>query len=129
MHLSYPENPTTIGGYIRKKRMDLKLLQSDVANILNVSPDCITNWENNKNQPQVNYFPRIIKFLGFFPFEIDTTTLMGKLKAYRYQNGLSQKKLGKTLNVDATTILGWELGQRKPSKKMLTKLHDVLKEK
>ena len=103
--------------------MDLKLLQSDIAKILNVSPDSITYWENNRSQPQVNYFPRIIEFLGFFPFEFDTSTFIGKLKSYRFGNGLSHKRLGKILNVDATTIRGWESGARRPLKGMLAKLH------
>lgn len=122
---SYPENPGTIGEHIRRKRMDMRLLQSDVAKILNVSPDCITYWENNRAQPQVNYFPRIIEFLGFLPFELDPSTFIGKLKAYRLRNGLSHKRLGKILNVNATTIWGWESGERKPLKGMLATLNKI----
>jgi len=33
----YPVNPKTIGEHIRKKRMDNKLMQSEVANIIGVS--------------------------------------------------------------------------------------------
>lgn len=84
--------------------MDRKLLQSDVAKILNVSTDCITYWENNRTRPQVNYVPRIIKFPVLLPFEFDTSPFIGKLKVYRFRNGLSYKRLGKILNVDATTI-------------------------
>ncbi len=105
--------------------MDRKLLQRDVAKILNVSTDCITYWENNKTQPQVNYFPRIIEFLGFLPFEFGTSTFTGKLKAYRFRNGLSHKRLGKILNVDATTIRAWESGKRNPLKGMLAKLNKI----
>jgi hypothetical protein len=41
MPASYPSMPTTIGEHIKKKRMDLKLLQSEVAVIFKVSSDCI----------------------------------------------------------------------------------------
>jgi DNA-binding XRE family transcriptional regulator len=122
LHISYPENPGTIGEHIRRKRMDMRLLQSEVAKILNVSSDCITFWENNRTQPQVNYFPRIIEFLGFLPFEFDTSTFIGKLKSYRFKNGLSHKRLGKVLHVNATTIRGWESGKRTPLKGILKKL-------
>jgi len=83
----YPSEPVTIGEHIRKKRMDLKLLQSDVARIIKVSEDCITYWENNRSIPQINYYPQIIEFLGYCPFEIDETILSGRLKAYRWRNG------------------------------------------
>lgn len=48
MHLAYPQNPVSIGEHIKKKRIDLKLFQSDVAKIFNVSTDCVTYWENNR---------------------------------------------------------------------------------
>ena len=105
--------------------MDRKLLQSDVGKILNVTTDRITYWKNNRTQPQINYFPRIMEFLGFFPFEFDMSTFIGKLKTYRYRNGLSHKRLEKILNVDATTIRGWEFGERQPLKGMLSKLNKI----
>jgi DNA-binding transcriptional regulator YiaG len=47
MPVSYPANPDMIGEHLRKKRMDSKLLQKDIAKILGVIEDCITNWEKN----------------------------------------------------------------------------------
>ena len=44
MHISYPENPVTIGRHIRKKRMELKVLQKDVTKICGATEDSITNW-------------------------------------------------------------------------------------
>jgi len=123
MPVSYPENPVSIGDHIRKKRMELKLFQKDVAKICGVTEDCITNWEKNRSVPQIQFYPLIIKFLGYLPFKVDLTTLLGKLKAYRHMNGLSQKQLGKILMVDAATVCSWELGEHKPQKEMLTKLN------
>jgi len=125
--LSYPHNPVTIGEHIKKKRMELRLLQSDVARIFKVSPDCITNWENNRSIPQINYYPRIIDFLGYCPFEFDETTLSGRLKAYRWRNGLSYKRLGKILDVDGSTVCAWENGENFPPQKRLKKLDRLLK--
>lgn len=91
--------------------MELKLFQVDVAKIFNVSEDCITYWENNRSEPQVNYYPRIIDFLGYSPFELDTSTFQGVIKAYRYVNGLSQKRFAKMMDIDPTTVRRWEQGK------------------
>lgn len=45
--------------------MDLKLLQKNVVEIFGVSVDCMTFWENNKSEPQIQYYPCILEFLGF----------------------------------------------------------------
>jgi len=126
MPLSYPERPISIGDHIRKKRMELKLLQKDLARICGVSEDCITNWEKNRNTPQIQYYPRIINFLGYLPFDVDLKTLPGKLKAYRYIKGLSQKQLGIILGVDGATVCSWELEENKPHKAILAKLDMML---
>jgi hypothetical protein len=53
-------------------------------------------------------------FLGYMPFEVDLTSLSGKLKEHRHINGLSQKQLGKILGVDGATVCSWEI-RRKPT--------------
>ena len=126
MPISYPESPVSIGDHIRKKRMELKLLQKDVARICGVSEDCITNWEKNRNTPQIQYYPRISNFLGYLPFDVDLTTLSGKLKAHRNINGLSHKQLGKIVGVDGATVCSWELEENKPHKAILAKLDMML---
>lgn len=87
---------------------------------------CITNWEKNRTVPQIQFFPNIISFLGYIPFEADLTTLSGKLKAHRRINGLSQKQLGKILGVDGTTICSWELKEIQPHKAKFDKLDMML---
>lgn len=120
----FSETPSTLGEHIRKKRMEQRLLQTDVARLLNVTPDCITYWENNRSEPQVQYFPRIIEFLGYFPFELDTSKFEGRIKAYRYINGLSQKRFAKMMNVDPATVTRWEEGKGRGAKK--EQIEDVL---
>lgn len=46
----YPVDPKAIGERIRKKRMDCRLTQSDVANIIGVSEENIWNWENGRTK-------------------------------------------------------------------------------
>lgn len=111
----YIQNQTQL---LWKKWMEQRLYQSDVARLFNVSSDCITYWENNRSEPQVQYYPHIIKFLGYFPFELDPSTFVGKIKAYRYFNGLSQKRFAKLMNVDPATATRWEEGKGGGIKKM-----------
>jgi len=106
--------------------MELKLLQKDVAKICGVTEDSITNWEKNRSKPKIQFLPRIIKFLGYLPFEVDMTTHQGKFKAYRYIKGLTHAQLGKIFEVDASTIGGWESGKHAPKQKELKKLEQLL---
>ena len=108
--------------------MDLKLLQKDIAQMLSVTEDSIVNWENNRSLPQVQFYPKIINFLSYLPFEIDKSSFSGRLKAYRYLNGLSQYQLGKIVGVDESTVCSWELGENQPLKRWLIKLNTLFNE-
>ena len=46
----YPLNPKTIGEHMRKKRMDKRLMQSEVTNIIGASEESIWNWENGRTK-------------------------------------------------------------------------------
>ena len=59
----YINNPKTIGQKLRNKRLELHLLQKDVALIFETSEDTITNWENDRYEPQGRFVSRIEKFL------------------------------------------------------------------
>jgi DNA-binding XRE family transcriptional regulator len=86
----------------------LSLLQKEVAVILKVTEDCITNWENNRFKPHIKYYPSIISFLGYNPFVYNLETIGGRIKYYRQIHGLNYKKMGQLLRVDASTISIWE---------------------
>ncbi len=97
---NYPANPVTIGEHIKKTRMEKGLLQEDVAKLFGVSTDTITNWENERGIPQIQFFPKIIAFLGYHPFLAEPKTLGERIKRYRELHGLSHKKMGKLVGVD-----------------------------
>lgn len=61
---AYPKEVVTIGDQIRKVRLDRGLLQKDVAKLIGVTEDCITNWERNRNKPQKKYYPILSSFLN-----------------------------------------------------------------
>ena len=77
-------NPVTLGDKLRNRRIELGLTQSQVAKILETDTQYVYAWENNHNKPIVSKYPKIIKFLGYFPFEIDTKTLGGKIWFFKY---------------------------------------------
>jgi DNA-binding XRE family transcriptional regulator len=122
----YVKEPKTLGEHLRNRRIEKHLLQKDVAKSFNVSEDCVTYWENDRSKPQVQFYPKIISFLGFNPFMVDVSTLGGKIKAYRYKEGLSHKTLGKLLDVDASTVGSWESGVSKPHFETLKKIGKLI---
>ena len=87
---AYPRQLVTWGDHLRKKRLDLGLLQKDVAQILQVNPDTICNWENNHTRPALVYLPKIIDFLGYAPYFGPCHCLGEKMVRYREFLGLSQ---------------------------------------
>lgn len=108
------ENPQNIGEHIKKRRLELKLLQSDLAKIFDVCEDSITGWENGRNTPQIQYYPKLIEFLGYSPFLVETETLGGRIKQFRILNGLSQKAFAIKMGVNESTIFSWEKGEHSP---------------
>ena len=118
--------PKTIGEKLRNKRLELNLLQSDLARMFKVSEDCITYWENNRSEPQIRFMPAIISFLGYLPFSIDSSSLGGKIKLYRHINGISQEEFANMVGVNESTVFYYENDKHKPLPKTLKKINQLL---
>jgi len=117
----YPKELNTYGDHLRKKRLDLNLSQPQVAKIINVTTDSITNWELNRGTPNLNLIPKIISFLGFVPSFNEN-----EIKQYRVQKGISQKELSEILNIDPTTLSRIENNGARISSKVKIKLNLLL---
>jgi len=124
--VKYLDNPVTLGEKLRNRRLEHHLLQKDIAERFGVTEATITNWELNRHEPQIGYYPKIIEFLGYFPFEIDTSTLGGKIKRYRYMKGVTQEELAKELGVNESTVFHYENNDTKPLRKTMKKLAPIL---
>ena len=109
----------TIADHLRKRRYDLKLSQPQVAEIIGVSTDTITYWENDRSQPTLMNMPKIVSFLGYSHVNFEVKTLGGQIKNLRIQKGLSQKKLAKFIDIDPSTLATWEHNKGRPDKKKL----------
>lgn len=103
--------PSTIGGHIRKQRIERGLLQRDVALLLGTSEDTITGWENGRTHPRLQHYPSIIGFLDYYPFEHETETLSGKLRQIRNCKGLGYQQCASLFFVSTDAIKRWESGK------------------
>ena len=64
----YKDPPETLGEHLRKRRIELALLQKDVASRLQVNAWTYLGWEHDRRRPPIRFWPRIIRFLGYDPF-------------------------------------------------------------
>lgn len=109
------ENPQTIGEHLRNRRLELKVTQKSVGQKIGVSKDCMTWWENGRSHPHIRYYPKLIEFLGYNPFQTDDKTVGGQIQKYRYENGLTFKQLSKITSFDEGTLARWEKNTIAPS--------------
>lgn len=124
--IKYIENPDYVGGKIKNKRMEQGLTQEQTARHLGVERNCIIDWENKHTDPPVEYYPAIIRFLGYFPFPVNVNTTEGKVKYYRFINGLSQENMAKIYGIASATICRLENGVGRLSNKNKLILRTVL---
>ncbi|UCE50529.1 MAG: helix-turn-helix transcriptional regulator [Phycisphaerales bacterium] len=89
---------------MRKRRLDLKMTQNEVATRLQSKADTVRNWEKNRSSPSIQYMPKIVEFLGYVPFKTQFENLGQKVRAYRHFLGLRQKDLANPLRVDADLL-------------------------
>jgi transcriptional regulator with XRE-family HTH domain len=121
----YPKQINSLGDHIRAHRLDLKLLQKQVAEQIGVHEMTITLWEGNETQPEVRYIPAIIQFLGYSPLPA-ASSLSERLATARRALGLSQRKMAAKLGVDPATLMGWEAGRHQPTGKSLNLIKRAL---
>jgi DNA-binding XRE family transcriptional regulator len=120
----YPKTLETLGDHVRKKRLDLGLIQRNVADQIGVSESTIYNWERNSNSPQVHQIPAVIRFLGYNPFPSEVS-FADTLMVARRMLGLSQKAMAERLGIDPGTLKNWENGKR-PSMKLKRQIGDFI---
>jgi transcriptional regulator with XRE-family HTH domain len=111
----YPKEINTLGDHIRKRRLDLGLLQREVAEKIGVDETTIYHWERQRTLPEIRFIAPIIDFLGYDPLP-QPKSLSERLKTYRLRMGLSQRKLAAKLGIDPGTLGGWESGKHLPTK-------------
>ena len=65
----YSTEPTTLGGHLLKRRMELGFTQPEAAVLLGVSSATVLGWERRGRMPVIAQYPAVIRFLGFDPVQ------------------------------------------------------------
>ncbi|MEW8525446.1 MAG: helix-turn-helix transcriptional regulator [Candidatus Thiodiazotropha endolucinida] len=102
--------------------------QIDVASRLGVNPWTLRNWEHNRTEPRVQYYPAIMDFLGYCPYQ-RVDTLGRKMMLHRTHQGLTQRQLAQLIKVDPGLVSRWEMGIRSPIEGVMLKLLGALGER
>ena len=109
----YPDVPKTVGQMIRKRRLDLRLRQVDVAKTIGCDEMSIVNWERGHTVPRINHMAGVTRFLGCNPFP-SADTLAEQLVNHRKAFGITQKEFARQIGVDPSTLARRERGEREP---------------
>ncbi len=102
----YPENPTTLGAHIKKKRMDLGLLQREVAERIGTNEATVTNWESNRTVPALRWMAGIIDFLGYAPYT-PPSSFGAWVETVRRNLGVPHSVIARKIGIDPGTLSRW----------------------
>ncbi len=93
---AYPKALLTLGDHLRKRRIELGLLQCDVAAQLHVDATSVTGWELGDHEPLVRQFPKIVKFLGYVPDNLFSSDTIGeRIIKYRLLHGITRREFAR----------------------------------
>jgi transcriptional regulator with XRE-family HTH domain len=123
---AYPRELRTLGDHLRKRRLNLGLLQREAAKRLEVNTATVTNWELGHSTPEFRSLPAILDFLGYDP-RPQPGTVGQALKRYRQGQGMSQEDLAGLLSIDPSTLAKWEREDRVPAGRYLQRVERLLK--
>ncbi len=82
-------------------------------------------WEKGRKDPAIQFWPRVIKFLGCDPHG-EPKTLGDRLLAVRRRLGVTQEEAAKLASVDEESFRRWELGKRNPSPASLMRIEEFV---
>jgi len=119
--------PVTLGDHIRRRRLELGLEQRELARQLGADDMTVCNWEKGRTFPSIRFLPRIVRFLGYVPFRLDSLSVGERLRLTRMLRGLSQRELARRLSVDPSTVRRWEAGKRVPARHYMVSIDEILK--
>ena len=106
---------------MKRRRLELHLMQTEVARRLGVHKGSIQNWEREVGQPGIRQLPAIIEFLGYDPLP-EPKSLCQRIAYARRRLGFTQEDLANALSLNPATIWSWETGRTRPSKVKLQQI-------
>jgi len=111
----YPLKVRTIGDHLKKRRLDLGLLQKQAARELGTNQWSLRSWEQGR-MIRIRFYPAIIRFLGYNPLP-ESTTQGQLIRRERYTRGWSRRQLARVAGVDEGTIHRLEKDRKGMAKK------------
>lgn len=66
--IAVPKAPTTIGGHLRRRRLQLRIFQPEAARRLGVTTVSLSRWECDKVFPTAPHHAQIVQYLGYNVF-------------------------------------------------------------
>lgn len=91
---------------------------------LNTLREHYERWERDEVAPTASFWPRLIAFIGGYPFSVETSAEL-VLKARRML-GLSQYAFGRKVQAIAEDVRKWEKGVSEPSSVVLAKVRSLI---
>jgi DNA-binding XRE family transcriptional regulator len=122
----YPKSLLKIGDQIKKRRLDLNLTHKQAAKLIEVQAGSICNWEHGYVTPKFISYSKLYDSLDMCHLSYAKNPWGDKIKVYRIENGINQRKLAKLLSVVQTTIRDWERNKHKPNETTWRKISDFL---
>jgi transcriptional regulator with XRE-family HTH domain len=101
----------SVGQHLRERRLALRLSCREVAMQLNACSNSVLNWEKDRQLPEVQFWPAIIRFLGYEPWP-KPTTLIDRIEVQRRRLGWTYKQAAEFIGIDIHTLLRWKNGGR-----------------
>jgi hypothetical protein len=92
----YPNVLNTLGDHRQKRRLDLGLLWQDVAREVGTGATNVTHWSKGHPAPGLEFWPSIIRFLGFDP-RPQAKTIAEALVRYQKGRGMSSDAIDEGL--------------------------------
>ena len=134
-----------LGRHLRRRRLQLKLFQSEAARRMKVSNRTLSLWECDRLYPTWFYWPRIIAYLGFDPFTDSTlgrpkgnetngvailstetpATIGQKIIKQRIEMRKTRSQYAAELGISYKTLWNWEHDRRKPCRSLLRRLNQL----
>ena len=124
----------TTGEKIKRARMQKGINQKELAQLLDVTPSTVAQWETGRRNPKKESLGKIADALEvnvktFFSDGLDEALTTGeKIRLARERNHLSQKDLADLLNVSQNAIFNWENEKRSIKISTLQRIAGVLHE-
>ena len=86
---------------------------AEAASQIGVRKETIVNWEQGHSTPPYRHGPKILEFLGYWPFE-EPESLGDRMRLWRWKRGLNGDEAAAAIGVDPCSWSSWERGEHKP---------------